>query len=355
MSRDILLTLIDTDPEQPRKHFDRQALTELAASIAANGLAVPVLLRPVGERYVIVHGERRYRAVQSLGHEAITAEVRDISPDQARWLTLVENIQRSDLSPIEEAQAYRARLAEGLTQAELGERIGKSQSYISTKLRLLRLSEAIQAALSSGLITEGHAKQLLRVEDTPLQQSVFELVCEAGLSVKSTAEVIGIALNDPSFAAIVTTKRPELRRALEFAVWSAAKLQGFPGAMAHIQAILDNPAATLEEVVQSVRVSGKYQSRAGEVHLRRARELTRLEQEIEAALYSLPEIGRAFRDVQALLSPEQFSGWLAQEGFTAAAAADFITLADSTPKKFSDIPDSILDFLQLPSHQPTPR
>ena len=163
MSRDILLSLIDPDPDQPRKHFDADLLAELARSVDSNGLAVPILVRPVGERFVIVHGERRYRAAQSLGWASIAAEVRDVTPDQAHWLSLVENVQRADLSPIEEAQAYQERLAGGLTQAALGERIGKSQSYIAHKLRLLELPGPIKSYLERGLLSEGHIRQVMRL------------------------------------------------------------------------------------------------------------------------------------------------------------------------------------------------
>lgn len=170
MSRDILVNLIDPDPDQPRKHFDEAGIQELAQSIKANGLAVPILLRPNGERFFIVHGERRWRAAQLLGWESIPAEVRDISQDEGRWLALVENVQRADLSPIEEAQAYQARLSEGLTQEQLGQRIGKTQSYIATKLRLLKLPDEIQQTIEAGQITEGHGKQLLRLAEYPLVQ-----------------------------------------------------------------------------------------------------------------------------------------------------------------------------------------
>ena len=137
MSRDILIDLIDADPDQPRRHFDADQLAELAESIAANGLIVPILLRPVGERFVIVHGERRFRACQSLGWSTIPAEVRDLDVETARWLALVENIQRADLSPIEEAQAYAAALATGLTQLQLGKRIGKTQLGKTSTFRRL--------------------------------------------------------------------------------------------------------------------------------------------------------------------------------------------------------------------------
>ena len=165
MSQDILLTLIEPDPGQPRRFFDPVALAELAESIAANGQAVPILLRPGADgRYIIVHGERRFRAVQSLGWVGIRAEVRDMTPGEARWLALAENIQRADLSPIEEAEAYRAALADGITQTELGRRLGKTQSYIAQKLRLLKAPAAVRALLSGGALTEAHVRQLLRIE-----------------------------------------------------------------------------------------------------------------------------------------------------------------------------------------------
>src|SRR5579884_1315115 len=134
MSRDIPVDLIDPDTEQPRKHFDPGALQELADSMDFNGLATPILLRPVGERYVIVAGERRYRAAKLLGWETIPADVRDIRRDDAAWLTLTENLAREDLAPLEEARAYEAALASGITQAELGRRVGRSQSAIAQKL-----------------------------------------------------------------------------------------------------------------------------------------------------------------------------------------------------------------------------
>lgn len=190
MSRDILLNQIDPDPDQPRKHFDEASLKELAQSIQANGLAVPILVRPNGERFMIVHGERRYRAVAILGWESIPAEVRDIDPEGAGWLALVENVQRNDLSPIEEALAYQARLSKGLTQEQLGQRIGKTQSYIATKLRLLKLPQPIQDCLNTRAITEGHAKQLLRLDSESSQILALGVVLKDGLSVVETKEAV---------------------------------------------------------------------------------------------------------------------------------------------------------------------
>ncbi len=163
MSRDIPVDLIDPSPDQPRAHFDPDALAGLAASMAGTGLAAPILVRPAGDRYAIVHGERRWRAARLLGWATVPAEVRDIGPDEARWLALVENVQRQDLTPAEEARAYRARLAEGMTQAELGARVGKGQSYVAQKLRLLTLPDPILSYLERGAISEGHARQLLTI------------------------------------------------------------------------------------------------------------------------------------------------------------------------------------------------
>jgi ParB/RepB/Spo0J family partition protein len=164
VSRDTLLSLIDPDPEQPRKHVDEVSLQELAQSMAAHGLAVPVLLRPTADgRYILVHGERRWRAAHILGWESIAAEVRELSPEEAHWLSLIENIQRDDLSPIEEAQAYEGHLRQGLTQDALAQRIGKERSYIAQKLRLLTCPAGLQCYLHRKALSEGHARQLLRI------------------------------------------------------------------------------------------------------------------------------------------------------------------------------------------------
>lgn len=164
VSRDTIgLDLIDPDPDQPRQRFDTGALDELVASIRHNGLAVPILLRPSGDRFVIVHGERRWRAFRQLGLSSIPAEVRDLDPEAARWLQLVENITRDDLGPLEEARAYRDALDGGLTQQQLADRIGKTRTYIAQKLRLLNLPAPSTLLLDAGALTEGHARQLLRI------------------------------------------------------------------------------------------------------------------------------------------------------------------------------------------------
>lgn len=179
MSRDIDLTLIDPDPDQPRKRFDATEIDGLAESIAATGLAVPIMVRPDHDRFVIVHGERRWRACRQLGWKTIPANVVEIDAGAAWWLALVENIQRADLSPLEEAHAYRRSLATGLSQTDLGRRIGKSQSYIAHKLRLLTLPADVQAAIDDRRLSESHARQLLRLEATGRQKRLSELAQSA--------------------------------------------------------------------------------------------------------------------------------------------------------------------------------
>jgi|GEM_PF-2569497 len=163
VSRDTIpVDLVDPDPDQPRRSIDPAALEELRASILANGLVCPILVRPIGGRYRIVAGERRWRAVTLLGWTDIPAEVRDVDDDDARWLQLVENLNRDDLSPVEEARAYKGMLDRGETQRVVAERVGKTRSYIAQKLRLLDLPAAVSLLLDQGALTEGHVRQLLR-------------------------------------------------------------------------------------------------------------------------------------------------------------------------------------------------
>ena len=164
MSQDIPLAQIDPDPDPPRRYFSPEGLAELAQPIAKDGVLAPILVRPVADRFMIIHGERRYRAVATLGWETIPAEVRDVDPDTAHWLALVENVQRASLTPIEEAAAFRAAQNTGRTQVEIAQRIGKTQSYVAQKLRLFHLGSGVQYLLAHGGLSEGHARQLLRIE-----------------------------------------------------------------------------------------------------------------------------------------------------------------------------------------------
>jgi ParB/RepB/Spo0J family partition protein len=168
VSRDTSITVrldsIDPDPGQPRRNFNPVKLAELAASIDANGLVAPILLRPNGDRFVIVHGERRYRAVQSLGWAEIPAVVRDIAAADVPWIQVAENLNRDDLSPIEEARSFTALIDAGNTQAEVAARLGKTRTYVTQKLRLLSMPAPLVLLVDRGALSEGHARQLLRIK-----------------------------------------------------------------------------------------------------------------------------------------------------------------------------------------------
>lgn len=306
MSHDILLSEIAPDKNQPRKHFDEAGLEELAQSIEASGLAVPILLRPNGNGYIIVHGERRYRAVRSLGWESIPAEVRDVSPDEAGWLSLVENVQRNDLSPIEEAQAYKRRLEEGITQVELGRRIGKSQSYIATKLRLLKLPDDVQQALDAGAITEGHGKQLLRLKDPATQSFIAERVGSKQLSVAYTRLLIDEFGSLPSqdfkilvdFSITMQLGENELK-ALESELKAATGIE-------ELKSIADR-ALYWQNTIAKKRLD--VIRRGGELF----RQLQEAEERIENTVNNVWEIKRKVIEVRQILkgTNQSFESWLA--------------------------------------------
>ena len=158
---------IEPHPEQPRRYFDEAALEELAASIAARGVIQPVIVRPLGEgRYQLVAGERRWRAAQKAQLHEIPALIRDLSEREVMALALIENLQREDLNPIEEARAYH-RLAEqeGLTQAEIARMVDKSRSHVANLQRLLALPEEVIGLVEAGSLSMGHARALIGVDD----------------------------------------------------------------------------------------------------------------------------------------------------------------------------------------------
>jgi ParB family chromosome partitioning protein len=179
---------IDPAPFQPRREFTEEALQELAASIAEHGVMQPVVVRPLaGERYQLIIGERRWRASQKVGLEKIPALVRDVDDLVSSEMMLVENLQRENLNPLEEAKAYQ-RLAEEfrLTQEEIARRVGKSRPFIANALRLLQLSEKVQSLLGHGLLTTGHAKVLLGLPGDAEQSDLARQIVARKLSVRET-------------------------------------------------------------------------------------------------------------------------------------------------------------------------
>ena len=189
-TRDIPLHLIDSNRFQPRLHFDENALRELALSIQENGLIQPISVRRNGDRFEIIAGERRYRAMSLIQSPTIPSFVLDVNDSQMAEMALVENIQREDLSAIEEAKAFKAMIeSHALTQEKIAAKMGKSQSSIANKIRLLQLPSNIQEAVSNHVITERHARAVLGM-DPNRQAHVFTKVVEQNLNVKQTEALV---------------------------------------------------------------------------------------------------------------------------------------------------------------------
>ena len=188
---------IHPNPYQPRATFDEESIAELAQSIQQVGLLQPLLVRKVDDGYELVAGERRLRAVTSLGMEKVACIVQqDIEDESSAMMALIENLQREDLHYLEEAQCYQKLLETyGLTQEELANRLGKSQSSIANKLRLLKLSDEVKAAMTEKRLSERHARALLKLTDDKQRLDAVERIAEKGLSVKETERMVEKTLN----------------------------------------------------------------------------------------------------------------------------------------------------------------
>ena len=181
------LDRIRPNKDQPRRTFDDVELAELADSIRQNGVLQPLLVRDRGDYYEIVAGERRYQAAQAAGLDEVPVIIRDISDDDVFKLALIENLQRSDLSPLEEANGYRQLIKEkGLTQEELAKILSKSRSTITNTLRLLDLPEEVQVLVETGRLTAGHARAILAVPDEEGRIALAKRVVSEHLSVRQT-------------------------------------------------------------------------------------------------------------------------------------------------------------------------
>ncbi len=185
--QELLLTELVANQFQPRTVFDGDRIEELAVTIEEHGLLQPIVVRKQGTGYEIIAGERRYRAVRSLGWETIPAIVKEMTDETTASLALIENLQREDLTPIEEAEAYERLLAlQDITQEVLARKLGRSQSTIANKLRLLRLPTDVREALKQRTITERHARALLPLKDEALQVTVLAEILEREWNVKET-------------------------------------------------------------------------------------------------------------------------------------------------------------------------
>ena len=178
---------IEPDPEQPRKRFDDDALNQLADSITENGLLQPIAVRPkkVGPGYIIIAGERRWRAARLAGLDEVPVIIKDVTDEQAAALALIENLQREDLNPMEEAGGYRVLMEEyGLTQEEAAGRVGKSRPAVANALRLLGLCPEVQERVRKGELSAGHARAILQLKSEKKQQEAAQKIVALGLSVR---------------------------------------------------------------------------------------------------------------------------------------------------------------------------
>jgi len=187
---EVSITLIDSNPEQPRTRMNEKTLRELAQSIKQNGLIQPLVVKQAGERYQLIAGERRLRASELAGLTTIPVVIKDVSDDDVLVLALIENIQREDLNPLEEAQAYDTLMKQQeLTQEELSNAVGKERSTIANMLRLLKLPKYALEGLADGKLTGGHARAILMLEDSPdAMKTLYNLIIQKGISVRNAEE-----------------------------------------------------------------------------------------------------------------------------------------------------------------------
>ncbi len=187
----IALGLVDPNPYQPRREFVQDKLDELAESIRVHGIIQPVVVRAIGDRYQLVAGERRCRAARQAGLNEVPAVIKEYSDAQMLELAIVENLQRDDLDPLEEANAYQQLIKRlGLTQDQAARRIGKSRSHVANTLRLLQLPPLLQEYVSRETISAGHARALLALPSETQQLAAAEQVLTLGLNVRQTEQLV---------------------------------------------------------------------------------------------------------------------------------------------------------------------
>ena len=189
--REVAVHLIEPNPYQPRKEFSAEALSELVESIRAEGLLQPIVVRGVGDRFQLIAGERRWRAFQQLKIKTIPARVMTSSDASSASLALIENLQRTDLNPIEEAHGYASLIRDfDLTQDAAAQRVGKGRATVANSLRLLGLEAELQGYVGKGLLSVGHAKVLLGVENSAERLLLARQALEQGLSVRGLEELL---------------------------------------------------------------------------------------------------------------------------------------------------------------------
>ncbi|MDI3299651.1 MAG: ParB/RepB/Spo0J family partition protein [Bacillota bacterium] len=232
-------------PYQARRHFGSEALQELSESIRENGMLQPVVVRPVGGAYELVAGERRWRAARMAGLQRIPAVVVEADDQRAAVLSLVENLQRENLHFLEEAEGYRELIEDfHLRQADLAAQVGKSASSVANRLRLLRLPEAVRREIfrRRDVVSERHARALLRLEDEQLQMEVLQRVVEEELTVRETERLVGQLVDARAGQAAAAPGRRQIRVIKDIRIF----LNTFRQAVSHLQAA--GVATRMEEV-----------------------------------------------------------------------------------------------------------
>ncbi len=187
----VKITMVEPNRKQPRKNFDEDALQELSDSIKQVGLIQPILVQDKKDHYEIIAGERRWRAAKLAGLKEIPVIIRNYSEQEIMEISLIENIQREDLNPIEEAQAYKRLLTEfNLKQDEVAERVSKSRAAVTNSIRLLKLDERVQQMVIDDMISTGHARALLAVEDSEEQYMLAQQIFDGRLSVRDVEKLV---------------------------------------------------------------------------------------------------------------------------------------------------------------------
>ncbi len=243
---------------QPRRVFDQDALTELAQSIKQHGVIQPILVRKTPTGYELVAGERRWRAAQMVGLEVIPAVVREYTDGEMTEIALIENLQRENLNPIEEALAYKRLMEEfGLTQEEVARKIGRSRPLIANTVRLLNLAPAVQEHVSRGTLTTGQVRPLLALENAELQEEAADSIIEGELSARDAEELVRRLLKSPRPPKAKRQETRELFLAeaeerLKMALGTQVKIK--PGKMRSKIEIEFYSADDLERIIEALTV-----------------------------------------------------------------------------------------------------
>lgn len=212
----VRIDLVRANPKQPRKHFSDDELAELAGTIEKIGIMQPIVVRPAGDGFEIISGERRWRAAQRAGLAEVPVVVRDAGEREVLTMALIENLQRVNLNPIEEAEGYH-RLSEdfGYTQEQIAEAVGKDRATVANLMRLLRLAPQVQQWVREGVLSMGHARAIAAVDDKGRQAALAKQVIDKGLSVRQLEALLRAAAEAPAAPKAKTVADPNLRDVLD--------------------------------------------------------------------------------------------------------------------------------------------